>query len=254
MDLKVKAALLSFARIDDAREHAAYGYWHRHDHMAEVWSRPGVAFAQRTVAPPAYLRARPAEARDLKGTQYFTYYLLTEPLQQILDVFSGGSRELAEAGRMKLLHSPSSAGIFRLVQAYASPRVVVSAAAVPFLPHTGVFVSVLDGIDPSAREELYRYYDEVHIPDLLSVRHVSGCYWFEAWPDAPVANVVAAPEGRLVRILFLDGDPLEMVLDLRWKAAQWQAAGRTHPIAEGVERTLAGPFQPITGSRYDWFD
>ena len=257
---KIRAALLSFGRVDDPGErapggdHGAYGYWHRNDHLPEVWARPGVALAQRTVAPPDYLRERPAETGELVGTQYFTYYFLTDPLETILEMFAGGSRELREAGRMRSLPTPSSGGIYRLVAAYASPRVVVSANAVPFLPHTGVFVSVIDAPEGADRAALHRFYDEVHVPDLLGVKHVTGCYWFESWPEAPVTGVALPPGNRSVRILFLDGDPVEMVRDLRWKAEQWRAAGRTHPDADAAVRVLAGPFAPVTGETYDWFD
>lgn len=256
-DNKIVAALLSVARIgapDDPAEHGHYGYWHRNDHLAEVWSRPGVAVAQRTVAPPAYLRARPPDDGELAGAQYFTYYLLTDPLDTILEMFAGGSRELREAGRMRSLASPSSGGIYRLVGAYASPRTVVSPNAVPFLPHRGVYVSVIDSPEGADRDGLRRYYDEVHIPDLLSVKHVTGCYWFESWPDAPVTGVALPPANRSVRILFLDGDPLEMVRDLHWRAPQWRAAGRTHPDADAARRLLAGPFQLVSGDGYDWFE
>jgi hypothetical protein len=252
MDNKIKAALISIARIDDPREHREYGYWHRHDHLPEVWARPGVALAQRCVAPPALLRARVSDAGDLAGAQYFTYYLLTEPLDAILSMFAGGNRALVDAGRMRLLRTPSSGGIFRLRKAYASPRGVVSAAAVPFLPHAGMFVSVHD-VDPAAREEVERYYDDIHVPDMLTVRHVTGCYWFDAWADAPVVNVARPPAGRAVRIFFLDGDPQEMVLDLLWRAAQWQAAGRIRDFGDALRKLLSGPFQPVSAASCEEF-
>ncbi len=256
MENKVKAALISIARIDDPREHHEYGYWHRHDHLPEVCSRPGVALAQRSVAPPAYLKARIEDAGEMAGAQYLTYYLLTDPLDAILSMFAGtGSREFVTLGRLKLLTTRPSGGIFRLVKAYASPRVVVSANAAPYLPHTGVYASVSDLTDAAQKERIDRWYDEVHIPDMLTVRHVTGCYWFEAWTDShAIVNVAPAPKGRVVRLFFLDGDPLEMVLDLRWKAAQWRAAGRIIDYAGAMRRLLSGPFQPVTGDRFDWFD
>ncbi|MCH2170047.1 hypothetical protein MK489_04615 [Myxococcota bacterium] len=256
---KIKAALLSLGRIggpggEATAEHGTYGYWHRNDHLPEVSCRPGVALAQRTVAPPAYQRVRPVDSGELAGTEYFTYYMLTDPLETILEMFAGGSRALRDAGRMRSLPVPSSGGIYRLVGAYASERVVVSANAVPYLPHKGVFVSVIDTPEGADREALHGYYDEVHIPDLLSVKHVTGCYWFQSWPEAPVTGVALPPANRNVRILFLDGDPIEMVRDLHWRAAQWRAAGRTHPDADAATRLLAGPFQLVSGEHYDWFD
>ncbi|MBI3744077.1 MAG: hypothetical protein HY261_07325 [Chloroflexi bacterium] len=259
MENKVKAALISIARIDDAREHKEYGYWHRHDHMPEVLSRPGVLVAQRLVAPPAYLRARPPDEGDVAGAQYLTYYMLGEPLESILEMFSGGSRafDLRGAGRLRLLKNSSTGGIFRLVKSYVHPRVVVSPGAVAFLPHTGVFASVSDLVVPAHKERIDRWYDEVHIPDMLSVHHVTACYWFEAWTtEHKTVNVAAAPKGRTVRLFFLDGDPLEMTLDLRWRVDQWRSAGRMKVYEEtkAVHRLLSGPFMPVTSDRFDWFD
>ncbi len=257
MENKIKAALVSMSRIDDPREHKEYGYWHRFDHMAEVWSRPGVACAQRFVAPPALQKLQGQQSGPLAGVNYFTLYLLTEPLKEILEMFAGrGARDLGAKGRMRLLKKPSSGGIFRLVNAYVNPRVVVSASAVPFLPHTGVFVGVTNLTDASQKERIDRWLHEVHIPDVLTVKHVTGCYWFEAWNEghAPT-NVSAASKGWSVVVYFLDGDPQEMLLDLRWKAPQWQAAGRMlEGIAKARDILLTGAFVPVTGAKYDWFD
>lgn len=257
MDNKIKAALISISRIDDPLEHREYNYWHRHDHMAEVWARPGVAYAQRFVAPPALLKLRGQQAGPLAGVNYFTLYLLTEPLKEVLDMFAGrGSKELSAKGRLRLLKNRPSGGIFRLVKAYANPGVVVSPNAVPFLPHAGVFVGVTNLLDMSQKQRIDRWLDEVHIPDLLSVRHVTGCYWFEAWNEGHAPkNVAPAPPGWSVLVYFLDGDPQEMVLDMRWKAPQWQAAGRMlEGLGKAREVLLTSPFMPITGTRYDWFD
>ena len=248
---KIKAAMLSIGRIDDPAEHGIYGYWHRNDHMAEMLSVPGVAVAQRTVATPACLRARVAESGGLAGAQYFTYYLLTEPLETALQVIAGGTPELFQSGRMRMLSTPSAGGIFRLAGAYKRPELPVSVNAVPFLPHTGVFLSVVDAPEGAAGDELPRHFEEVRIPDMLSVKHVTGCYWFRSWPEAVLPGVDASATNRHLQIFFLDGDPIEMVHDLHWRAEQWRAAGREHPAATPL---LAGPFELSSGRRFDWFD
>ena len=252
LENKIKAAMLSIGRIDEPREHGIYGYWHRNDHLAEVWAMPGVAIAQRNVASPPYLRARVAEAGELIGCQYFTYYLLTDPLETVLDVIAGGTPELFQAGRMRMLSTPSSGGIFRLVGAYKSSRIPVSANAVPFLPNTGVFVSVFDTPDGETGEALEQHVDRVSVPDMLGVKHVAGCYWFRSWPEASLPGVAPTPPNRHVQIFFLDGDPIEMVHDYHWRREQWRATGRSH--AQEPEPLLAGPFEPIAGRSYDWFD
>ncbi len=53
---------------------------------------------------------------------------------------------------------------------------------------------------------------------------------------------------------YLDGDPLEMVQDLRDKTPEWRAAGRVNDFGAAVKRLFHGPFQSITGDAFDWSD
>src|SRR5439155_11581823 len=105
-------------------------------------------------------------------------------------------------------------GPFTLVKTYAAHRMAVDADAIPYRPNRGVFVTAQDRAEASSAavlDEARHWYDQVHIPDLLGVRGVAGCWWFEAVPDGP------NPRGRTIRMYWLDEDPSVFLDDLNAK-------------------------------------
>ena len=97
----------------------------------------------------------------------------------------------------------------------------------------------VDGATDAALDEARRLYDEAHIPDLLSVRGVAGCWWFED------------TEGRTIRVYWLDEDPNVFLDDLKAKTP----AMKMIDLRKAYRTLLVGVYQSIPwGSAFDWFD
>jgi len=120
--------------------------------------------------------------------------------------------------------------------------VVLDADAVPYRPNRGVFVTAQDqaaGASDAALDEARQWYDEVHIPDLLNLRGVAGCWWFE---DS---------DGRTIRVYWLDEDPTLFVDDLEAKTP----AMSMMDLRKAYSTLLVGTYQSIPwDSNFDWFD
>ena len=88
-------------------------------------------------------------------------------------------------------------GAFRLIHSYGTAR-----------GDRGVFVTAQDhaeGATDAALSEAREWYRRTHIPDLLGVRGVTGCSWFET------------DSGRTIRVYWLDEDPVAFHDDLAAK-------------------------------------
>lgn len=212
---KVKVGFFSFTEITDPREHRSYNEWHQLDHMPEQFPLDGIAFGQRWVSTPACRAARAASGELLAPIHYVTLYLITEPVERTLDEFMQLGRDLYAVGRFHHHRRAHLSGPFPVERTAVAPRVLVSAAAVPYRPNTGVYVAV----GPAAAAPA----------DLGEVCAQPG-----------VAGAWAFTDGeRRITMAWLDGEPLAV-------------APRLAPLARGAE--LAGPFETITPWEWDWFE
>jgi hypothetical protein len=204
MPAKVDLAYFSFTEITDPAEHASYNQWHLFDHMPENLALPGIAWAQRWVASPEL----PAFAVDdaLAPVHYVTVYLMTEPTERTLAEFFALGERLRSLGRFHQHRRALLGGPFRLVKCYASPRALVSADSVPYRPHRGVLVTVAEVVERGRSEEVARWLDDVHVPDLLTVPGVAGVWTFQAMPKA-ATMLTANPPTRSIQLCWLDDDP-----------------------------------------------
>ena len=199
----MKVGFFSFTEVLDGR-HREYNEWHLFDHMPENFKLEGLQWGQRWVATPELIKRRLFSQGGLAKTQYVTLYLITEPVSQALDEFQALGRTLNSLGRFFKARRPHLSGPFTLIKTYASPRVPVASDAIPYRPNRGLFVTAQDraeGASAAALDEARQWYDHVHIPDLLNVCGVAGCWSFEALPDGP------NPRGRTIRVYWLDEDP-----------------------------------------------
>jgi hypothetical protein len=238
---KVKVGFFSFTEVLDGR-HREYNEWHLFDHMPENFKLEGLQWGQRWVATPPLTSRRLFAGDELAKTQYVTLYLITDPVQQALEDFYALGRELYAKGRWFKPRKSHLSGPFTLVKTYAAPRMPVDADAIPYRPNRGIFVTAqadADGASEAELEEARRWYDEVHIPDLLNVRGVAGCWWFED------------TEGRTIRVYWLDDDPSVFLDDLEAKTptmAMMDLRNAYRTLIVGVYQSLAWD------SAFDWFD
>jgi hypothetical protein len=242
---KAKLGYFSLMHLPPGDE-AAYNHWHRYDHMPEVISVPGIHFGQRFVATPDCLSIRTAATSALAQAQYFTYYLFGEPITQTLRAFKANGTRLRAEGRQQSHEPAAIGGPFLLIKAWASPRVLVSARAVPYRPNKGIYAVVTDLLDSARQQDIAGWYDRVHIPDMLTVEGIAGAYWFISTDYTSALGFGENPLWRSIFIYYLDGDPVSTAARLKEHAVLWRRAGRL-PDHRTVERTLlAGPYRSIS--------
>lgn len=206
MATEINAGLLSFTGVADGR-HREYSTWSLLDHLPGMHTVEGVRLAQQWVSTPELVDRRLYAQAELAASRYLSLCLLAAPAGTAVE-----SLDRASAGRSFDGERTYLRGAFELVKTYVSARVSVDAEAIPFRPNQGVFVTAQDhapGATTAALEEALAWYDQVHIPDLLRVRGVVGCWWFEAQHDRD-----ANPLGRTIRVYWLDEDPVTFHDDL----------------------------------------
>ena len=238
---KVKLGFFSFTEVLDGR-HREYNEWHLFDHMPENFKLEGLQWGQRWVATPELVERRLFSQGNLAKTQYVTLYLITEPVTQALDDFFALGRTLYSQGRWFEARKAHLSGPFAVVKTYGAPRLAFDADAIPYRPNSGIFVTAQDqaeGASDAALDEARQWYDEVHIPDLLGVRGVAGCWWFE---DSG---------GRTIRVYWLDEDPEVFLDDLKAKTPDMAMID----LSKAYSTLVVGAYQSIPwDSKFDWFD
>ena len=213
---KVRLGFFSFTEVTDPAEHRSYNEWHQLDHMPEQFRLDGVAYGRRWVATPACRSARAASGPRLDPIHYLTCYLMTEPVARTLEEFTALAVDLRRQGRWHEHRRAVLSGPFPVFAAAAAPRVLVSAAAVPWRPERGVYAVVAPRDEPGGAPA-----------DWCAVAGVAGAWSF-------------ADEDRAITIAWCDDDPLAV-------------AGRVGSLVP-ASAELAGPFEPVVPGEWNWFD
>ena len=252
---KIASGFFALTEITDHKRHVEYNWWHSSDHHPENLALEGIVLAQRWAAPRRYMEARALAHPAIAGHQYISHYLMAEPLERTLKEFHDlGARMRAIPGRFFFDRNIWMLGSHRLIKSYVAPRIVVSPEALPFRPNKGLLVVVKHAKKAEKQEEIARWHDETHIPDVLKVPGVMGCCWFQSEGEPVVgAPALGTPVNRQVFVYYLDEEPLAVVSDLRLRLEEWKAAGRILATGETMETLLAGPYENIlTPEHYDW--
>jgi hypothetical protein len=256
----VRVGFFSFTEVTDPAAHGEYNRWHQLDHLPEQLPLPGVAFGQRWVSTPACRRARAVDTGRLGPVHYVTLYLMTDPVAETLERFAALGARLHAEGRFFDRRRSHLSGPFEVETARAAPRVLVSPAAVPYRPGTGIYVVVVETEAPDPSEEAPAPSEEAPAPSeeapapseeapaptpLLGLAGVAGVWSFRSSPA--LASGRWRPGEHRVVVCFLDGDVLDTAGELA--ALVPALAG---PGAPAV--VFAGPFETIIPWRWDWFD
>lgn len=227
---KVQVGFFSFTEITDPGEHRAYNEWHMFDHMPEQFPLRGVAGGQRWVHTPACRSMRSVALEPLDRIHYMTLYLMTEPIDETLAEFMALGRRLHELGRFHAARVAHLSGPFAVTDARAADRVLISAAALPWRPGTGIWVTIDDHNVP------------IDFDAALDLPGVAGMWSFTG-NDARFDGHRWRTGNRQIRVWFLDNDLVAVGEPLA------QIVGRP---TEG--RIFSGPFATITPGNWDWFD
>ena len=247
--MKTAYGFFSFTEVTDPAEHKSYNEWHQLDHLPEQFPLPGIVYGQRWVSTPACRAVRAVSEPDLDPIHYVTCYLMAEPIDETLrDFFDLGAR-LHELDRFHLHRHAHLTGPFGVGHALAAPRVFVSAEAVPFRAHRGLYVVVEEprAEADAGHAEYEAWLADEHEPALVAVPGVAGVWTFSS--PAEMTSRRWTQGNRRITVCWLDDEPLAV-------------AARIAPI-EAVRRSrfdavshvvFAGPFETITPWEWDWFD
>jgi hypothetical protein len=236
--MKVAYGFFSFTEVTHPSEHHSYNEWHQLDHLPEQFPLPGIVYGQRWVSTPACRAARLTSDPALDPIQYVTCYLMAEPIDETLDEFFALGAELHRLDRFHTHRRAHLTGPFRVLTADAAARTHVSAAAVPFRPHRGIYVTVDETATdvPSDNDRA-----------LTDVPGVAGVWTFST-VDGLTSRRWSAGHRR-ISVSWLDDDPLAVATRI-----EPHLTGRRAPDGATSRRTFAGPFETITAWQWNWFD
>ncbi len=225
----------------------AYLRWHLLDHLPEQYSIPGVRLGTRWRSDDACVALRLAADERLVPVRHVVSYLMADPVEATLLAFAQLGRRCAEAGRFPEPAPPSHLlGAFSLLRAYASPRVLVSAEAVAFRPHRGIYLLVEAPSDQGDVEGWLRWHHREHVPELLAIDGVAGVSLFRASTRLGVGSdqgerfgqAAWDPGGRLITLLHLDDE-------VGVTSARLEGPVRSRWAGGSVHAQLAGPFRTM---------
>jgi hypothetical protein len=225
----------SFTEVTQPSAQRAYNEWHRLDHMPEQFSLDGVLFGQRWVCTPDCREARVAVSPLLETCHYMTLYLMRDA--GVLPAFADLAQRLRQADRFFADRRAHLSGPFEVSDRWVSPRVKVSAAAVPHRPARGIYVVVGPPVDGAA---------------MVAHQGVAGA-WSFAHTDEAAAGTAADPSlDRHITVAFIDGDLATTASQL----GQWclQHAGHGGTMEWAGPLDLLDRVNPIDTDSYDWFD
>jgi hypothetical protein len=256
--MRAAKTFFSFAEITDPTKHRAYNEWHHLDHRPENLMLPGVMWGERWVRTPDCRDASTVNDQRFAGFHYLNLYWFSPPADEhIKEWHELGARSFQWGRRPELRFTGRPfIGFFDPIKGYVNDRVLVSADVLPARPNLGVHLTIAEykGADPEL-DDVFHWYDQVHIPDLLECDGAAGMWTFVS-DDDNTSHATARDETRVLRfhLVFLDTDPLKFVADMAAREQSWRSAGRL-PDHSAVERVLfSGPLRLIRPFEYDWFD
>ena len=253
-----RKAFFSFVELTDSTKHGQYNEYHQLDHRPANLALPSVVWGDRWVRTPDCTDASGAARAPLDRVQYVAMYWFAEPVDESIKEWRElGERAFQWGRKPDTDWSRREVGYFVPLKGYVNPRVRISEDALPFRPVRGVHVRVSLISEPhsSATEEMYSWYDRVHIPDLVSCAGVAGAWTFYSeWNTLLADDERRVPGGARVTLLYLDGDPLEFVAAREQRMAEWEAAGRLLDTAPMETVLLDSPLLDIRPWEWSWFD
>ena len=235
-------------RMTDQAKHRDENELFQLFHQPELRSLPEIAWVDRFVNAPDCARVSTydtAHALDyaaicwLRPDAYAGARALTEHFERAAQL------GLHSRGWAK----PVFESFFVPLKGYVRKQALLSSDALPFRPNTGAYLmlSELTRHHDAEAEDIFRWYDQTRIPDLLDCVGAAGAWTFGEREFFSPTRDLAKPTQRLT-IVYLEGDPLAFAADV---------AARSKGLRDttAVERLLfAGPLRAIVPWQWDWFD
>lgn len=252
-----KKAFFSFVELTDPDKHHLYNQYHQLDHRPANLALPSVAWGDRWVRSPQCAQASRVSLPPLAQTQYVAMYWFADPVEESVKEWRElGERAFQWGRKPDTDWSRREVGYFVPLKGYVNPRVRVSADALPFRPLRGLYLTVSLIKEPhgAATEEMYSWYDRVHIPDLVGCPGVAGAWTFYSeWNTLIEAEQRHMPGHARITLLYIDGDPLEFAAELEHRKRDWDTAGRMIETSPMETVVLETPLLDIRPWEWNWF-
>lgn len=268
--MKPTRCYFSLSEITDPAKHRDHNEWHSLDHRPENLLIPGIAWGDRWVRSPDCRALSSGSAAVYDAAHYAIMYWFREPMAETLDDFFVLSERSFAWGRSPQVGwtKRPMRGFFVPVKGYVAPRVRVSADALPYRPVKAILVmlSRIDRVHPDARRVL-SWYDEVRLPDLIGTPGVAGAWsfaddtlfqppWQEggaAWSFADKASRAGMTAPNHMRILYLDGEPADVLTAIEDGDRTRRTAGRLIDTSAVEDVMFVSPLRAIVPWEWDWF-
>jgi hypothetical protein len=215
-------------------------------HLPELLSQPGVAWGER------WQHDAECAALDIvreKGVMphHLSMCWLRAPVRRNAFLFRDHFVRADRIGLSSRTWTRDIVDDFLVpLKGYVRHDRLVSADALPFRPSKGVYLMVsrfADHRGPEA-EDIYRWYDQVRIPDLLDCPGAAGAWTFASRhlfiPDGDQSRPVMR-----ITLVYLESDPVEFAAAIAARRGQWARTGRERDTSPTEEALFAGPFRAV---------
>lgn len=249
-------AFFSFITLESAtaEDHRAYNEWHQLDHRPENLALPGVAWGDRWGRPDACKEASHGE-EPFTAVDYMAMYWFRQPVEQSVAAWDRLGADSFQWGRGPLLpgvRRPMLA-FYRPVRGYAARSALVNPEVIPYRPNRGLHVTLTRHADPHAAavHDRHRWEDRCVLPALMDVEGVAGAWTFsfshsQQHSTLPMTGRTQAERGSLrIRLVYLDGDPLETTARIEHAEDELARRGDADPAADQTEVLLSTPLRTI---------
>lgn len=232
--------------VTDPEQHAEETELQELYHRPELLSQPGVAWGDRWMRDAECAAATAICHADF-ALHYAAMYWLRAPAHQSARGFVEHFERAAQLGLRSepWIRCPFDAFMVPL-KGYVCHDRLVSEDALPFRPMKGVYLTVSRFAEHRGveAEDIFRWHDQVRIPDLLECEGVAGAWTF-------ASRALFAPDGdqskpvTRVQLFYLEIDPVEFAREIAGRETTWAKAGRSRDTGSVEEIFFAGPLRSI---------
>jgi len=196
--------LLSITNCTDPSKEDEFNYWYNHIHIPDG-TTPGIYHHA--------MRFANIDPNSTAGQYVATYETTMEDVSKAREAQREGLAKLGDRGdRRTPLSKSITAGIFkRLGGEFVAAR----------RPTLGILLVLSNCVDPSKETEFSRWYEDIHIPDILDTGIWHTAYRYESLDPQ-------ATKAKYLGIFETDNTDLDNAMDESWKAsAVWKQEGRS---------------------------
>lgn len=258
-------AFFSFVTLQDAtpEDHASYNRWHQLDHRPENLALPGVAWGDRWARPADHKAVGRADDAAHRDTDYVAMYWFRSPVSESVRAWDRLGEQSFQWGRGPLLPGVRRTllAFFRPVKGYAAPSALVAPEVLPYRPNRGLHLTLTrheesHGASTHAR---HAWEDRTLVPALLNVDGVAGAWTFSlshlqqhsTLPMGVGSEARDGPGSLRIRLVYLDGEPLETTARIDRVTSNLTARAHGDPAAATTRVLLETPVRTIVPWQ-DW--